>query len=117
MWKIILNDNKEISEQETEWSSISTPIEVKYLDRKKMVHICTLPVKNIKCILENLETEIEVTEDCFVYQATRGEALIIKDISRKDRVLGKIIGLVRNNEVVEEKYINAIEQKIEGFKL
>ena len=116
-WEIILKDNSTISEEETRWIDISELKEVTYFGKKKSVYVCKFLVKKIKCYLDDFEAEIEVPDNCFVYQANRGETIIASNEERKSRILGKLLGIIKNGEVVEEKYINLVENKVEGFKL
>jgi hypothetical protein len=83
---------------------------------KKIVNISKLPIKIVRCFYAGLNAEIEVPKDCQVYQSITSESLLILDVSRRDRVIGRTIGMIKDNEVVEEKHINAIELKIEGFR-
>jgi hypothetical protein len=116
-WTAIFEDDSEITEKETNWSFFSDKKIVEYLDKKKMVNISKFPVKKLTCILEGLKAEIDVPEGCQVYQAVRSEAIIVPNFQRKDRIIGRIIGIVKNDKIIEELYINALTLKIEGFKV
>ena len=115
-FEIKLEDGSYMSEKETKLSSISEIKKVKFLGKEKTVSACKFKLKSIKCFHEGMEAEIEIPYGCQAYQAIRSEAVIIKDIQRKDRILGRIIGVIKNDEVIEEKFINGIELKVQGFK-
>ena len=114
-WTVTFTDGSEISEQETKWILFSEEKEVRYLGKKKMVLVSKFPVKKIKCVFESMETEIEVPEGCQAYQAIRSEALFIQE-QTKNRIVGRLIGVIKDNEVIEERFINGIQNKVEGFK-
>ena len=115
-FEVIFEDGSEINEKEANWSSFSEKKEVSYLDIKKIVRISKFPVKNIKCFYKGLNAEIEVPKDCQAYQAIRSNTTIVPTILQKNETVGRIIGIIRNNEVIEEKFLNGIQFRVEGIK-
>jgi hypothetical protein len=113
---VIFTDGSELTEKEANWSSFCEKKEVDYFDIKKLVSVSKYPLKKISCFHEGLEASIDVPEDCEAYQALRGEALIVPEHGRKDRIVGRIIGIIKDGVVVEEIFIDAIQLKLTGFK-
>jgi nitrate reductase NapAB chaperone NapD len=98
------------------WSHISAPKVVNAFGKKKTVHLCTLPVVRIEVGLNDLSTSIAVPDGCKVYMAFRGQSVILADNERQDTVIGQVVGIVRDEDVIEEQYLNAMENKVEGVK-
>lgn len=98
-----------------EWGDISDEKRVKYQEGFKTVYICSIPIIKIKIKEGELETEIEVPEGYEVYQAMRGQATILGENNEK-KFLGRVAGLVKDGEVVEERFINIPENVIQGWQ-
>ncbi len=115
-FSIVFADDSFTNELEVNWSSFCEQKEVKYLNNKKTVNVSKHPVKSISCYHEGLQTKIEVPEGCEAYQAILSETVIIPNVQRSDRILGRIIGIIKDGEVIEEHFLNSIEYRIQGFK-
>ena len=112
---VFFRDGSNISEKECNWSAIASEVRVKYQDWNKTVIRCIYPVKKITINHGELYTEIEVPEDCEVYQAIRGQATILGN--RNDRqILGRAVGLIKDGEVVEERFLNGSENITQGWR-
>lgn len=116
-WTALFADGSEITENETNWSFFSDKKIVEYLDTKKMVNISKYPIKKLTCVLDGLKAEVNILEGCQAYQAIRSEAIIVPNFQRKDRIIGRIIGIVKDDKIIEELYINGLTLKVEGFKV
>lgn len=115
-FEVVFADDSRISEHEINWSSIAERRVVNCMNGKKGVMVCKLPVKRIQVTLEDLEASIDVPEGCEAYQAIRSEAVVTPGYGRQDRVVGRVIGLLRGDTVIEEKFINALEYRVQGFR-
>lgn len=115
-FSVIFEDGSEVTEKDTNWSTFSEKKEVDYFSNKKVVKVSKYPVKLLKCFHEGIEASIEVPKDCQAYQAIRSETLIIQGAERKNRIIGRVIGIVKGDEVIEELFLNGIQFKVEGFK-
>lgn len=113
---IWFEDGSFISEKDCNWRDISIEEKVKYLEGTKTVFTCLHPITKIKIQHGELETEMEVPKDFKVYNAMLGSTTIIGNSGRKTTVLGRKIGLVKDGEVVEERFINAQEGIVQGWK-
>lgn len=83
---------------------------------KKVVHVCKHSVKKISVTHEGLSTFIDVPHGCEVYQSIRAETVFLPTGEKVDQILGRIIGIVKDGEVIEEHFINGLNKKIEGLK-
>lgn len=115
-FEIIFPDASRISEHDVNWSSISQKKQCAYFGNKKLCHVCTLPVKRIEAWHDGLHSFIDVPEGCEVYQAVRGDTLIIPNYERTDRVIGRVIGIIKDNEVIEEHFLNGLMYSVEGLR-
>ncbi len=111
-----LKDNSSHSEKDTSWAEISERREVNYFGSKKIVHVCSQSIKKIVVSHENIETSIDVPNECEVYQSVRAETIFTNNSEKETRILGRIIGIVKDGEVIEERFINGLEKKVEGLK-
>lgn len=115
-FRVVFLDGSEIDEMNTNWSLLSEKKVVKYFGKEKVVHSCKYPVKSIEAFHEGLNKKIEIPEGCEAYQAIRGDTILILNYKRLDRVIGRIIGFVKNGEVIEEYFLNGLSNNVEGIK-
>lgn len=110
-------DGSVITEKECNWSMISKAEVLNHFGIKLVLYICLFPVKTIRTYLNGLMAEIkDVPEDCWVYQFMRSEKLLARDASRTN-LFGRGIGLAKGDTCIEEKFINAVENRVEGVRL
>jgi hypothetical protein len=111
-----LEDGSSFTEAEVNWSEISKLERVDYFGMKKQVMVCTFPVKRVRVFHEGLVTEIEIPEDCSAYQAIRSGLNLVPSREPKPRVLGRCIGIVKNGEVIEERFLNGVQGEVLGMR-
>jgi hypothetical protein len=110
---VTLSDGTIITDRD--WSSMSECIQVGYFGGKKTVRLLNYDAVFIEAEYKGLGAYSYVPEGCRVYQAIRSEALITVN-ERKDRILGRIIGIVRDGEVIEEQSLNGMLNRVEGLR-
>lgn len=115
-FEVTFADGTKVSEHDTNWSSIAERRIVECMGFQKGVMVCTFPVKRIEATLDGLHSAIDVPEGHEAYQAIRSESVVIPGYSRQDRVVGRIIGILKDGKVVEEHFLNAPEYRVQGFK-
>lgn len=109
-------DNSIRREQDTSWAGMSEKVIVGYFGSKKLVNLCRFPVKRLTVFHEGLKATVEVPEGARVYQAVRAEALFLPEQKQRTRVVGRSLGVVKDGEVQEEYYLDALEYKVQGVK-
>lgn len=112
---LTFRDGSVVTEKEVQWSTICEMRKVDYFGGKKVVFVCTLPVAHISVCHDNIEVSMDVPEGCEVYQAATSEALLING-GRRDRVLGRVIGIVKGGEILEERIADGQEHSAQGMK-
>lgn len=116
-FEVTFRDGTKVSERDVNWSSIAERRVIGYLGGKKGIMVCKFPVKRIEAFHEGMSAAIDVPEGCEAFQAIRSESIVIPGYSRQDRVVGRIIGIVRDGEVVEERFLNALEYRVQGIRV
>ena len=116
-FSVILGDNSQITEDDYNWSSLSEPVLVKFGDhQQKVVMLSKQPIKKIKINHKDLETSIDVPNGCQVYQANKTEVFFVPGKGSQRREVGRIVGLVQNRKVIEERTILSGEGVVIGIK-
>ncbi len=87
------------------------------MNGKKGVMVSLFPVKRIEAHLGDLHAAIDVPEGCEAYQALRSEAMVVVGYGREDRFLGRVIGILKGDTVIEEHFLNALEYRVQGIKI
>lgn len=109
-------DDSSVCETETNWSEMGETKVCGYFGGEKRVCVCKHPVKEIHVKHGNLEHTLEVPDGCEVYQANRSETTFLQNGEKKMRTVGRVIGLVKDGEVIEEYFLNGIEGVVHGMK-
>jgi len=104
-----------VSEKQTNWSEISEEKAVTCFGRKRVCSVAKPQASKIRIVLGKLEATIEIPPDCQVYQFIRSQQLFAKGVNEYT-VIGRGIGLIKEDKVIEEKFINALENTVEGFR-
>lgn len=115
-FEVTFKDGSTISEKEANWSSFSTKKTVDYFGRNFVFYVSNHPVKSIRVVLNDLEARIDdVPDGAEVYQFMRSLRTVAKDTD-KTALIGRGIGLIKDGAVIEERFINAYEHKIQGMR-
>lgn len=115
---VVFRDGSSVSEKNVNWSAFSYLADVELMGAQKKVFLSNLQISCIKVTHENLSTEIEVPEGCDVYQSIRGQASFMSTGQRIENrtVIGRIIGIVKGGEIIEERYVDVQGNQVIGFK-
>ncbi len=98
-----------------EWVDISEQKRVIYQDGTKTVNICKYDVQSIIIKHGELQTNVDIPAEYQCYYAIRAQKTLIMAEDR-DAILGRVVGLVKGDEVVEERFLNAYEGHVQGWK-
>lgn len=116
-FEIHLHNGKKHDSTNHTWSEHSERIEVEAFGSKKIVHLSKHDVKKI-CVFHDGKTEeLEVPKGARVYQATRSEAVFLPDGTAQHRIIGKLMGIVKDGKVIEEIYIDGLQGQVFGLRI
>ena len=116
-FEVIFFDGSIANEQDTNWSSFSQEKNVKYQGGTKTVYVSNLPIKSITITHGELKTSIDIPEGHEVYQACKSESIFGPNGEKMlDRINGRVVGLIKDNEVIEERYLDGRGHQILGFR-
>ncbi len=115
-FEVEFHDNSTRHESDTSWSDMSHEKDVSYMGGTKRVRISAHPIKKITITHNELSITIDVPKDCDVYQAIRSETIFLNGGERIDRVLGRVVGLVKEGEIIEERFLDSRTGEITGFR-
>lgn len=110
-------DGSFVCEKDCNWSDISEDITCKFGNGTKLVKTCIHPVQKITIKHGTLETKIDVPDGCKVYQAIRAEAFFTGTGETKNTTIGRVVGIVRDDIVIEERFLNGLEGEIIGIRI
>jgi hypothetical protein len=113
---VYLQDGSVHSEADTNWSSMSTEMVCEYFGKKKTVMVCSSPVSKIKITHGDLITEIDIPEGCQVYQAMRSEVVFTPGQDIHKSISGRVVGIVRDGVIVEERFLDGNAGEVLGIK-
>lgn len=116
-FQVFFTDGSSISEKNANWSAMSEDMRaVNYFGNKKSVRVLKFPASKISMHHEDLYAEIEIPEGCQVFQAIRAETMFLPNGTSKPRTIGRVIGLVRDGEVIEEQFLNGLQHEVLGVR-
>jgi hypothetical protein len=112
----VLHDGALINEATHSWSEHGEEMLCRYFGEQKRVILSTHPIKSITVSHGDMSTVIEVPEGHRVYQAIRAEAVFVSGQIDKRRIVGRVVGLVKDGEIVEERFLNGDSGEVSGIK-
>lgn len=120
-FEIKLENGEEKHEHDFKWKDISTQKRVNYMGSTKTVFACNHKVKDIHIHHEGQDVHFmdilsNFPKDCEVYQAIRAETLFTPNIEKTERILGRVVGIISDGEVIQELFINGLQKSVLGFK-
>ncbi len=114
-FEAVFADESVITEKEANWSAMSHELRVAYFGDTKTVRACTEPLARLMVHHGGLVAELKVPEGCEGYQAVRSETVILNG-RKTTRVIGRSVGIIKDGEVLEEQFINGIENAVMGTR-
>lgn len=114
-YTVFFRDGTVKQDTQMSWSAISTEKEVEYFGGKKRV-IALAGLKKLIMRYEEIEAIVDVPEDCEVYQAYRSRMDFMNNGQMGGQVIGVCVGIVKNGEVIEERFLNGLEGRQYGIR-
>ena len=116
-FEITLPDDSVINERDCSWEELSSDVLIDFLGHQKVVQLAWYPFKKIVIHHGELETELYPNKDEKVYQGYKSVVQRKKDDTLEEHVVGRIVGLVRDGRVTEERFLNELSGIVEGVKI
>lgn len=104
-------------EHTTNWSDLSELREVTKAGQPFSAHVCRHNATSITVYHSGLETTIDIPEGYEVYQAVQSTFAFLSGGKSSNVITGRIVGLIKDGEVVEERFLSEAENRVIGFKL
>jgi len=108
------SDGTKIDERVNTWTDISETKIVNSVEGEKKVHVSKFPMKHLKMEHKGISKDLDIPDDCEVYQSIRVTDTFLQNGEKKQKVLGRVFGLVKDNTVVEEYFLG---DEITGYKI
>lgn len=115
-WIADFEDGSQRNEKDTSWSQISDKETVEYFGGKKLVNLCRFPIRCISVTHAGMNAFIDVPDGARAYQSIRAETTLMPAGKRVNHILGRSIGIVKDGEVIEEKFINELSNEVTGLR-
>ena len=94
-------------EKTEDWRSFSEKTTVKHGDGYKTVHLAK-GLKKLSVTHLDSHIDLSVPEGCEAYHAIKSETTFVPGGTSRTRVLGKIVGIVKDREVIEEYFLDGL---------
>ena len=107
-------DGTQMNEQINSWHDISESKIVNSVEGEKIVHVSKYPIKNITMNHHGISKTLEIPEGYEVYQSIRVTDTFLQSGEKKQKVLGRVLGLIKDNSVVEEYFLG---EELIGYKI
>jgi uncharacterized protein YxjI len=115
-FEITSDKGKVFHEIKIPWSDISTERVVKIGDKTKIVRVNNSPASKITVKHNELETTLEIPEGCEVYQCINAESTFIGNKKMSDNIIGRTVGIIKDGEIIEERFLNGQTHSVIGWK-
>lgn len=115
-FEVNFHDSSSVNEKTHSWEDFSEQKTVKYFGGEKQVKVSKHEVSKITISHNGISATLDIPKGCEVYQAIRSETIFFPNGQKKDTILGRCVGIVKDGEVIEERFVNALERQVFGLK-
>lgn len=115
-FEITFIDNSTRSEINTSWKVMSQEEVILHGDKKKVALVCMYPVKKIKVFHKGLMSEIVTEKGEQIYQSIKSSTTYSDTAGMETKIVGRIIGKVKDGIVIEEKFLSEFENEVFGLR-
>lgn len=115
-FEVIFSDGSPVNHKDCHWSDFSKKKEVRIGENLKSVSISKHRIKTIKVEHDGKIIHLDIPDGCDVYMHNTSQTTFYPDGNRMTTLLGRTIGIVKDDKVIEERTINLMSGEIIGFK-
>ena len=110
---VVFSDGSEAKEHDTNWSDISEETAIEHLNGSvKLVMLSKHPTKTLTVHCAGLSSSLDLQEGDRVYQAIRSVA----SANGTHKNVGRIVGIVRDGRMVEERFLSSEQGQVFGLR-
>lgn len=114
-FEVEFRDGSVIHSKDVSWHAYSVKKKVSKDDSFKLAYVSAFPVKSVLVHHNGLEKRLDIPEGSDMFQSIVGNTIITGGESR-DSVLGRIVGIVKDNRVMEEYFLDGSSNNVIGYK-
>jgi len=103
-------------EDDTSWNDFSDERKVKFLDDERIVPVSKFKVKKLTLVANGKTVVMVPKDDEEIYQMIHSRVIFVPGGKTENTSLGRVVGIVKGDEVIEEKYISLLTDEVVGFK-
>ena len=118
-FEVTLEDETIISEKEYNWSDLSDSAIVEFgKGIFKYAMLSKYTIKKFKVFFGDRSAELEIPSDCRCYQMILSEIIHtpLSNSTTSRRTIGRIFGIVRDDQVIEEQCLSNNETDVQGVR-
>lgn len=98
------------------WHKYAVQVKATKLGNPKLIYASCVPIKSVHVFHNGLEKDLEVPKDCRVYQAIAARTVFSGEKGFTE-ISGRIIGLMKDDIIIEEYVLNGEANTVTGFKI
>ena len=103
-FEITFSDGGIANEKDYSWNDIADYEVVDYMGQQRMVKLSKYPIKTIIIRYIDSETTLQIEDGDRVYTSIRSIATHGMDTTKNHKVLGRVVGIVRDGKIIEERF-------------
>lgn len=111
------DDGSDRKEHDLNWSDFSEKVLVDFFGSQKVVSLAKQPIKKLIINHGELTTELHLEKGEQVYQAITSQSSYMTNGETLNRIIGRIVGKVKDGKVIEERFLDGRTGEVTGIKL
>ncbi len=115
-FELHLKNGDYLHERNHSWHKMSREKRVKYMGGFRIVKVLNHKADKVSLTHNFLKTSISVPDDCEVYIATGCVDSFTKEGAKHTEIVAKYVGLIKDDEIIEERLLDIATGCVAGFK-
>ncbi len=113
---VVFEDGSDRKEHDLNWSEISVEQVVNHFGHQKIARVSNVPVKSVTISHNGMTATLSPKKGEKIYQAVRSITSFKADGTPVNFVIGRVVGRVKDGEVVEELFIDGRTNETFGLR-
>lgn len=108
--------NKSIKTDEHSWAEMATIKVVKHFagGTRRVAVVGGIKMFHVKH--KGMDVQLSVPDGAEIYQAIREEVIFLPNGHKIERTRGHLVGIVKDGEIIEERFMNSMDGQIYGAR-